>query len=82
MTYTFDYQLTNLNKIIYSRQISCEIISPINSQNEEALICGYITFNKSILKYYYIAAVLNSLFNNIDSEINLLNKNQLYFYYQ
>ena len=74
MIYSFDDQLIEFHNITYSRQISCEIIFPVNSENDEALVCGYIIFDNSTNNYIYIASVLNSQFNNIDSEIKLLTK--------
>ena len=74
MIYTLDYQLTNLQKINFARQISCEIISPYNSISDEALICGYIKYDDSTLKYSYIAGILNSQFFNLSHEINITNK--------
>ena len=77
MIYSFDYQLTNLNNITFSRQISCEIIYPKDSPNDEALICGYILFDNTTLKYSYKAGILNSQFNKLDEELMLSTQNNL-----
>ena len=73
--YSFNYQLTNLDKIIYKRQISCEIIEPINELNNPRLVCGYIKYENSI--YIYFASVMNSQFNDIEHELQIIKSKSL-----
>ena len=73
--YSFDYQLTNLDTIIYKRQISCEIIEPINELNNPRLVCGYIKYENS--KYIYFASVMNSQFNDIEHELQIIESEKL-----
>ena len=69
--FTFDYLLSNLENITYTRQISCEIISPVNSLEETAVVCGYIKYNSTTQKYSYMASVLNSNFNAKDFDLQV-----------
>ena len=73
--YLFNYQLTNLDTIIYKRQISCEIIEPINELNNPRLVCGYIKYENS--KYIYFASVMNSQFNDIEYELQIIESEKL-----
>ena len=78
--YSFDYLLPIFTNKNFTRQISCEIISPTNSSSDEALVCGYIKYNNSTLKYSYMVGVLNSHFNQLDSELNLTTPEKLLFF--
>ena len=75
--FSFNYQLTNLNKIIYKRQISCEIIEPINDLNNPRLVCGYIKYDSKSKIYTYFASVMNSLFNEIEDENQIISSKSL-----
>ena len=73
--YTFNHKLTNLDKITYKRQISCEIIEPINELNNPRLVCGYIKYENS--KYVYYASVMNSQFDDIEHELQIVKSKSL-----
>ena len=66
-----------LESINFTRQISCEIISPIDFPSDELLVCGYIKYNNLTFQYSYMAGVLNSQFNKLDSELNLTTEQSL-----
>ena len=75
--YTLDYLLPILKSSNFTRQFSCEIITPTNYISDEALVCGYIIYDNSTSKYKYRAIALNSQFNKINSEINIKDSDTL-----
>ena len=75
--YSFDYLLPITENNNFTRQISCEIITPNNSLSDEVLVCGYIKYDNLTLKYSYIASLLNSQFNEIHS-ITILTTQSLF----
>ena len=60
-TYDSNYEITNYTILSFQRQISCEVISRINNNNESKLVCGYIKYSSNNYRYY--ACVID-----IDSE--------------
>ena len=56
----------DLADLIYGRQISCEVISRINTINKARLVCGYEKFDKNTNLYRYYVTAVKSNFNSSD----------------
>ena len=69
--YTLSSNLTNINDLIYSRLISCEVISRINNIEDPRLVCGYLRYYPPEKVYKYYASVANDNFAGFEKEIEI-----------